>query len=316
MKRTVCFLSLALFTLGCSTAPAPINTEVFTVTNEATFRQLLPADATVTKLAGDFMFVEGPVWIGADGGYLVFSDIPANELKRWDATNGVQTFRSPSGMANGNTLDLERRLVTAQHDGRVTRTEADGTVATLVDAADGKHFSSPNDVVVKSDGTIWFTDPDYGLGERTKETAGNYVYRFDPSDSTTRAVVTDTNRPNGLCFSPDENTLYVADSGEPTRHIRSFTVGADGALTGGAVMVTLDNGAPDGIRCDEMGNVWSSSGDGAQIFSATGEPIAKILLPEAAANLTFGGPDGRTVYFTARTSLYAVPALVGDAKGR
>jgi gluconolactonase len=181
-----------------------------------------------------------------------------------------------------------------------------------VDRVDGNALSSPNDVVVKSDGTLWFTDPPYGLDDRAQETTGNYVYRFDPATSTATAVVTDMDRPNGLCFSPDERTLYVADSGAETRHIREFTV--DGAaLSGGNVLVTLDQGAPDGIRCDERGNIWSSSGDGAQVFSPAGNLIVRILLPESAANLAFGGADGKTVFFTARTSLYSVPSLVGDA---
>ena len=327
MKRSICLPILTVFAFGCAGAPEaedssepaaaeiPINTDAFTVVDEAAFRQLLPADASVTQLATDLMFVEGPVWIGEDGGYLVFSDIPANELKRWDAENGVQTFRAPSGSSNGNTLDLDGRLVTAQHEGRISRTEADGTVNTVVDTYMDARLSSPNDVVVKSDGTLWFTDPDYGLGDRAQETPGNYVYRFDEAGSELTAVVTDMVRPNGLCFSPDESMLYVADSGEPG-NIRSFAVNDDGTVSGGDVLATLDEGFPDGIRCDENGNVWSSSGDGAQIFAPTGDLIARILLPESAANLAFGGPDGRTVYFTARTSLYSVPALVGDATGR
>ncbi|MBI4520376.1 MAG: SMP-30/gluconolactonase/LRE family protein [Gemmatimonadetes bacterium] len=328
MRPRLGVVAVAVFAGACSTAEAPtpagapapaeapINIEAFTVVNEAAFRQLLPADGAVTKLAGDLQFVEGPVWIDREEGYLVFSDIPANELKRWDPVGGVQTFRAPSGMANGNTLDLQNRLVTAQHDGRITRTAEDGTVTTVVDAYMGRRLSSPNDVVVKSDGSLWFTDPPYGLGDRKQETPGNYVYRLGPDGSTLTAVVTDMDRPNGLCFSPDEATLYVADSGMQTRHIRSFAVGADGSVSGGDVFATLDRGAPDGIRCDELGHVWSSSGDGAQIFSAAGELVARILLPEAAANLAFGGPDGRTVYFTARTSLYSVPALVRDARNR
>jgi gluconolactonase len=297
-------------------ALVPIDTEVFAVVDEPAFRRLLPADAELTKLAGDMQFVEGPVWIDRDGGYLVFSDIPANELKRWDPAGGLQTFRAPSGNANGNTVDLQGRLLSAQHDGRVTRTNADGTVETVVEAYAGKRLSSPNDLVVTSDGALWFTDPPYGLGNRPQETDGNYVYRLAPDGVTLAPVVTDMDRPNGLCFSPDERILYVANSGMELRHIRTFAVAPDGTVSGGEVFATLDQGFPDGIRCDELGNVWSSSGDGAQIFSPSGQLIARILLPEGAANLAFGGPDGRTVYFTARTSLYSIPALVRDAHRR
>jgi gluconolactonase len=288
----------------------------FDVVDEAALRQLVAPDAEVTRLASDMMFVEGPVWRADDGGHLIFSDIPANELKRWDPAGGVRTFRAPSGPANGNTLDREGRLVSAQHDGRVTRTEADGTVVTLVEEYMGNRLSSPNDVVVRSDGTIWFTDPTYGLDGRERETPGNYVYRLDPTTGNLTPVVTDAEQPNGLCFSPDESTLYLADSGLGTRHIRAFQVGGDDSLTGGAVLTSIDRGAPDGIRCDERGNVWSSAGDGVRIYSPAGERIGTILVPESPANLEFGGPDGRTIYITARTSLYSVPVLVGDGTRR
>jgi gluconolactonase len=275
--------------------------------------KLLSKDAAVQKLAGGLQFVEGPVWVDAPGGgYLVFSDIPANELKRWDAAGGLKTFRTPSGNTNGNAVDREGRLLHAEHSGRVARTERDGTVSTVVDRADGNRLSSPNDVVVKSDGTIWFTDPSYGLAGRKQETPGNYVYRFDPTTSRITAVVRDTVMPNGLCFSPDEATLYVADSGTP-RHIRRFTVGRDGTLDQGTVLATLDKGIPDGIRCDEHGNVWSSAGDGVQVFSPTGALIERVLLPESAANLAWGGPQGRTLFMTARTSLYSIETLVRAA---
>ena len=282
------------------------------VVDKAAAAKLLSPSATVEKLAGGLQFVEGPVWRQDDGGYLVFSDIPANELKRWDRAGGVRTFRAPSGSANGNTIDREGRLLSAEHGGRITRTEANGTVVTVVDAFQGARLSSPNDVVVKSDGTIWFTDPTYGLAGRKQETPGNYVYRFDPAGSSLTAVVRDAVQPNGLAFSPDERTLYVADSGKP-RHIRAFTVAADGTVDQGRVFATIDQGGPDGIRTDELGNVWSSSGDGVQVFSPAGALVARILLPESAANVAFGGPEGRTMFMTARTSLYAIETLVRAA---
>lgn len=303
-RTCLSLLALALFRAAAAD---------FEIRDEAEFKKLFPANAKVERLATGLQFVEGPQWMKA--GFLVFSDIPANELKRWDARDGVKTFRSPSQQANGNTLDREGRLLSAEHGGRrISRTEKDGAVVTLVDTFEGKKLSSPNDVVVKSDGTIWFTDPDYGLAGRPKETPGNYVYRFDPATKGLTAFAKDFDKPNGLCFSPDESKLYVADSGKP-RHIRVFDVSRDGAsVTGGGVFVTIDKGGPDGIRCDTRGRVWSSSGDGAQIFAPDGKLIARILLPEAAANLAFGGKKGRTLYLTARKSLYAVETLSAQAK--
>jgi gluconolactonase len=286
------------------------------VVDQSAADKLLPKGAAVEKLAGGLRFVEGPIWINEDGGYLVFSDIPANELKRWDRASGVRTFRSPSGNANGNTLDREGRLLSAEQQvGRISRTEKNGAIATVVDAFEGAKLSSPNDVVVRRDGTIWFTDPTYGIGSRKQETKGNYVYRFDPAATRLTAVVLDAVMPNGLCFSNDERTLYVADSGKP-RHIRAFAVDVTGGLDAGRVFATIDKGGPDGIKCDEFGNVWSSTGDGVQVFSPAGKLVARVLLPESAANLAFGGPQGRTLFMTARTSLYAIETLVRDGARR
>jgi gluconolactonase len=285
----------------------------FEIVDQAEFKKLFAPGAKVERLATDMRFTEGPVWIGGRDGFLVFSDIPANELKRWDPRGGLQTFRSPSNNANGNTVDREGRLVTAEHGARrVSRTEKDGTVVTLVDSYQGRKLNSPNDVVVKSDGTIWFTDPDYGLAGRPKEQDGNFVFRYDERSKTLTAVIKDFDKPNGLCFSPDESQLYVADSGTP-RHIRVFPVNRDGTLGEGTLFCTIDKGGPDGIRADEAGRIWSSSGDGVQILSPDGRLVARILLPQAAANLAFGGPQGRTLYMTARTSLYAVETLVRGA---
>jgi gluconolactonase len=283
----------------------------FEAVDEKEFRKLFAGNAKVTRLATGMQFVEGPVWM--PGGFLVFSDIPANELKKWDGA-AVTTFRKPSQNANGNTLDRAGRLLTAEHGGRrVSVAGADGNVETLVDVYEGKKLNSPNDVVVTRDGAVWFTDPDYGLAGRPKEQAGNYVYRFEPVTKKLTAVVKDFDKPNGLCFSPDQKKLYVADSGAP-RHIRMFNVAKDGTLTGGAVFAKIDKGGPDGIRCDAGGRVWSSSGDGAQVFGPDGRLIARILLPEAAANLEFGGKDGKTLFLTARKSLYAVETKVRAAK--
>jgi gluconolactonase len=289
------------------------------IDNAAEFARCVPADAKVTKLAGDMGFVEGPVWIQS-GGVLVFSDIPNDELKQWTAKDGVTSFRKPSRNANGNTLDLTGRLLTCEHSGRrISIQEKDGTVKTLVDSFEGRKLNSPNDVVVRSDGMIWFTDPEYGLKNKPgtkdkddKQQPGNFVYRFDPKSGTTTALVRDFVQPNGLAFSPDEKKLYVADSGTP-RHIRVFDVAANGTLSNGRVFCTIDKGGPDGIRVDRDGRVWSSAGDGVQIFGPDGTRIGKILMPEGPANLCFGGEDGKTLYVTARKSLYAVKVAVTGA---
>jgi len=287
----------------------------FEVRDATEFNQIVAPDAKVVNLAGDMKFTEGPVWRAEAGGYLVFSDIPANELKQWTTRSGLTTFRQPSQNANGNTVDRTGRLVTCEHSGRrVSVQEKDGTVRTLVDRCNGRKFNSPNDVVVKSDGTVWFTDPPYGLPKgETKEQDGNYVFRFDPRTKTTTVVVKDFAMPNGLCWSPDEKRLYIADSGKP-RHIRVFDVEPDGTLTGGAVFCEIDKGGPDGIRCDASGRIFSSAGDGIHIFSPDGKLIGKILVPETPANLCFGGADGKTLFITARTSLYSIPLLVTGAK--
>lgn len=294
-------------------AVSPALAADFDIREENEFKKLLPDDARVQKLAGGMRFVEGPVWIHADDGYLVFSDIPANQLKRWDARDELATFREPSGNANGNTIDLQGRLVSAEHGNRrVSRTELDGAIHTVVAEFEGKKFNSPNDVVVKTDGTYWFTDPDYGLAGRPKEMPGNYVYRHDPKTLTTTVLVKDFDKPNGLCFSPDESKLYVADSGRP-RHIRVFDVNRDGTISGGEVFCEIDRGGPDGIRCDADGRVWSSAGDGVHVFAPDGRLIGKILVPEAPANLGFGGAEFKTLYITARTSLYAIETNVKGA---
>ena len=277
------------------------------------FRDLVPDPAKLEKLGSGMKFVEGPVWSDENGGFLIFSDIPASELKMWTKADGVTTFRKDSNNTNGNTRDLEGRLISCEHTTRrVTRGESSGSSVTLVDSYDGKKLNSPNDAVVKSDGTIWFTDPTYGLGKNSKEQSANHVFAFNPQTKQIKPVVSDFVQPNGLAFSPDEKKLYIADSGKP-RHIRVFDVKADNTLSAGTVFCTIDKGVPDGIRCDEKGNVWSSAGDGVQVFAPDGKLIGRIAVPESPANLCFGGPSGKTLFITARTSLYAVGTNVGGA---
>lgn len=280
--------------------------ERFDVRIQSEFGRIVPSDACVEKLATGFQFTEGPVWFSEYGGFLVFSDIPGDELKRWSQADGVSVFRSPSYNANGNTLDRQGRLVTCEHGSRtVTRTDKDGTICTLAHAFEGKRLNSPNDAVVKSDGSVWFTDPPYGINAAQKEQSRNFVFRFEPKTGGLKPVVDDFDMPNGLCFSPDEAKLYIADSGEP-RHLRVFDVRSDGTLTGGGVFCEIDAGVPDGIRADTKGRVYSTAGDGVQIFAPDGRLIGKILVPEAAANCCFGGPGHHTLFITAQTSLYAI----------
>lgn len=263
----------------------------------------LPAGAKMEKLAGAFQFTEGPVW--TPEGRLIFSDIQANRLVAWTESAGAVTFRSTSGQANGNTLDLEGRLITCEHaNRRISRTEKDGTITPLVTTYLGKRFNAPNDAVVKSDGTIWFTDPNYGLGQLQP---GRYVFRFHPSDptNTLAAVATDFDQPNGLAFSPDESKLYIADSGAP-HHVRVFDVRADNTLANGRIFTVINPGGPDGMRVDKEGRLFSSAGDGVQIFSPEGTLLGRLRTPEAAANVAFGGPAGDQIFATARTSLYGV----------
>lgn len=301
-----------LLLLGTLMSAAPSSPVVVI---EEEMKQVVAPGATVRKLAGDLKFTEGPVWV-RDGGYLVFSDIPASILYRWSESDGLTVFRQPSDNANGNTLTRAGRIITCEHGSRVVTITDPSRPAekhTLVDRFEGKRFNSPNDVVEKSDGTLWFTDPPYGLPKGTpKELDDHYVFRLDPKTGAIAIVAKGFDMPNGLCFSPDEKTLYVADSGKP-RNIRAFAVNSDNTLAGGEVFCTIDVGGPDGIRCDRDGRVFSSSGDGAQVFDLTGKRIGRILTPEAGANLCFGGPDNRTLFITARTGLYAIDLLVhGD----
>jgi gluconolactonase len=266
--------------------------------------KLFPKDAKVGRLHTEMQFIEGPIWVAKDN-RLIFSDIPANELRQWNRAGGVQSFRKPTNNTNGNTLDRQGNLISAEHTAhRISKTLPNGTVETVVEQFEGKDLNSPNDVVITKDGAYWFTDPDYGLGTRKKAQAGNYVYRYDAAAKQLTPVIKDFDKPNGLCFAPGEKKLYVADSGAP-KHIRVFNVSADGkSVTGGEVFAKIDKGGPDGIRCDSKGNVWSSTGDGAQVFGPDGHLIARILLPESGANVELGNG---MLFVTARTSLYAIP---------
>jgi gluconolactonase len=293
-------------------------TPSFDVVDARFYRLALPY-VNVEKLYSGCRWSEGPAWFAA-GRYLVWSDIPNDRMLRFDETdNSVSVFRHPALHSNGNTVDLQGRLVTCEHRSRcVSRTEFDGTRTVLADRYAGRRFNSPNDVVVKRDGSVWFTDPSYGIDSEYEgdasppEIGSNDVYRLDPASGDVTRVATDFVQPNGLAFSPDESLLYVVDTGlthvdDGPHHVRRFAVSSNGqSLTGGDVFATCPKGLYDGLRVDVHGNVWLSAGDGVHCHASDGSLLGRILIPEAVANLCFGGPKRNRLFITATTSLYSV----------
>ena len=279
-------------------------------------QDLLAPEAAVVKLAGDMKFTEGPVWLPKEK-KLVFSDIPSQKLMEWSEAGGLKVFRE-SPNPNGNLLDREGRLLTCRHGARdIVRTEADGELTVLCDSFDGKRFNSPNDVAVKSDGTLWFTDPPWGLPRQRegKEQPGHWVYRLDPKTKKVTVLVKDLCMPNGLAFSPDERHLYIADTGGHGSHpdealhdlpptVTAYEVNADGTLNPKPVWKTETR--CDGMCVDVLGNIFTTAGEGVVVLSPKGEIIGTIKTPESPANCCFGGDDFKTLYITARTSLYSV----------
>ncbi|MFM0195436.1 SMP-30/gluconolactonase/LRE family protein [Paraburkholderia strydomiana] len=288
------------------------------------FRLLLQPNASMDKLTGECLWAEGPVYFPATD-LLIWSDIPNNRMLRWAPGMGVGVYRAPSNYSNGNTRDREGRLVSCEHgERRVTRTEHDGSITLIASHFEGKRLNSPNDVIVDSEGAIWFTDPDYGIisdyeGYRSDSEIGRCnVYRVSPGDTQVRLVSDDFVKPNGLAFSPDESKLYIADSAashddNAPRHIRVFDVASNGALRNGRVFVEMQSGVPDGMRVDEHGNVWTSAEDGVHCYAPDGALLGKILIPEVVANLTFGGPRRNRLFITATSSVYALHVGVRGA---
>ncbi len=289
------------------------------------FARMVNQSAKLELLDATSRWAEGPAYVPA-GRYLLWSDAPNDRMLRWDESSGhVSVFRSPAHNANGNTIDRQGRLVTCEQlTRRVTRTEHDGSITVLADHIEGKRFNSPNDVVVASDGAIWFTDPTYGIdsdyeGRRAASEIGrSRIYRVDPSDGSAHAAGDDFVQPNGLAFSLDERRLYVSDTGrthleDGPAHIRVFDVGA-GKLASGEVFAECGAGLFDGFRLDEAGNVWTSAGDGVHCYASSGDLIGIIRVPDPVANVCFGGPARNRLFICATAAVYAIYLLTNGVK--
>lgn len=287
---------------------------------DASFTKYRLPLAKVERIASGMRWSEGPVWFG-DGRYLLWSDIPNNRIMRWEEETGtVSVFRKPSNNANGNTRDRQGRLLTCEHfSRRVTRTEYDGTITVIASSFEGKPLNSPNDIVCKSDGSIWFTDPPFGLlsyyeGQVGKPELPTNVYRWDPTSQKLSVVTGEVNRPNGLAFSPDESKLYIIEAGVTPRVIRVYDVTGGGTkLSNSRVLITAEaEGTPDGMRIDTDGNLWAGWGmgreglDGVSVFNPDGKLIGRIDLPERAANVCFGGLHRNRLFMAASTSVYSL----------
>jgi gluconolactonase len=280
------------------------------------FRAMVLSNAPLEKLGEGYRWLEGPVWF-ADHDCLYVSDIPNDRILRWSEHGGVTVFRRPAGFANGHARDRQGRLLGCSHHDRcITRTELDGTITVLASRYRGKRLNSPNDIVCKSDGTIWFSDPLYGIntdyeGGKQSSELPPALYRLDPATGDLTVVADDFDEPNGLAFSPDEHFLYVAESGhqfarEPRRCIRRFAVRGDGRLSGGEPFHKVTPGFADGLRVDEQGNLWSSAADGVHCISPEGKLLGKILTPSLISNLAFGGRNRSRLFLCASHELLAI----------
>ncbi|MFT4556766.1 MAG: gluconolactonase [Planctomycetaceae bacterium] len=306
MKPIVLSLLVVVFVTNASQADSDLS--------------VVATGAKVTRLADGMKFTEGPVWLPAEN-MLVFSDIPNSKLMQWSEAAGLSVYRE-SEQANGNILDMQGRIISCQHKARnLIRIEADGSTTVLADRFDGKRFNSPNDVAIRSDGTLWFTDPPWGL-TGTHEIPGHWVFKRDPETGTVEVVLKSLAMPNGIVFSPDERRIYIADTGGHKRHpdpefhklpasIQCFDIGKDGML--GKKLFHIDAGS-DGMAVDVSGNLYTTHGGKVHIYDADGRELQQIDVPEGPANVCFGGADFKTLFITARTSLYSVRMKVAGAR--
>lgn len=289
--------------------------ETMTIDNQNTgIAGVLAANTQLIELANGMLFGEGLVW-DKQHQQLIFSDTGANEHKSWSETKGLQTYRKPSYQPNGNVFDAAGNLYTCEHESRaISITDKDGQRTILCDRFQGRQFNSPNDLEIKSDGTIWFTDPPYGLGNRTQEIDFNGVFRYAPKSKELTLVTQDLSMPNGIAFSPDETKLYVGNSAAGDRYIWAFTINSDGTLSDGERLCHIDNNdwGADGVDVDANGNIYAGCGDGIHIFSPTGLLLGKILTPSAISNFAFGG-NGKTLFMTSEHALYRIELLVAGA---
>ena len=302
MKQFFVVSTLILLSLNSSRAQQTVIQAL-----DPEFAKVALPTLELVEIASGHQFTEGPVWIDSvkANGYLLFSDIPANRIYRWRNESPNSIWREPSGKSNGLILVEGGRLLACEHDNRrVSLTRENGEVATLCESYRGKKLNSPNDAAVGSDGSIWFTDPPYGLEGREQEQAASYVFRLRPGEKEPQAMIDNFDRPNGIVFSPDKKILYVADSGKP-HHIRSFRVEGD-SLNEVGVFAVISPGGPDGMCMDKEGRLYAACGDGVHVFNPQGKLIGKILTPQTPANCCFGGGRRQSLFITARTSVYKI----------
>jgi gluconolactonase len=299
---------------SASALPAP-HTDLVEI-YDPRFGHYVLDNACLETLAGGFRWIEGLVWMG-DANCLLFQDLPRNRTMRWIEGAGVSVYRAPSAFANGQARDREGRLITCSHlDRCLYRTELDGSVTRLVDRHDDKRLNAPNDVTVRSDGTIWFTDPLYGIqndyeGWRQVSEQPPALYRFDPVSGAITVTAADFDGPNGLVFSPDEKLLYVSETGDqtgddPKQYIRIFKVAENGGLSGGSIFHKIAPGYADGLAMDTDGNIWSGAGDGVHCLAPDGTLLGKILVPYRVSNLTFGGVARNRLFIGGSHTLYTI----------